>query len=122
MILEKDYSEKLLLHEHHVINGTAGRRLSEKYGLKVYLCLRHHEIEKESVHMNAEIAKILKQAAEITFIKRYSADMYRQVFGKSFLDDVPDDRLENWLKPKQKASGPIVGLRFVDTGLDSIDW
>ena len=28
--------------EHHVFFGTANRKLSEKYGLKVYLCAEHH--------------------------------------------------------------------------------
>ena len=26
------------LHEHHIFEGTARRKLSEKYDLKVYLC------------------------------------------------------------------------------------
>jgi len=122
MILNGDYSEKVFLHEHHVIFGTSGRSLAEMYGLKVYLCLGHHENEAESVHMNAEIAKILKQAPEITFIKRYSAEKFRQVFGKSYLGDIPDERLMKWIKPEKKSSAQIVGLQFVDTGLDEIDW
>lgn len=28
--------------EHHVMHGTANRKLSEHYGLKVYLCPYHH--------------------------------------------------------------------------------
>lgn len=36
-ILHGDYSIKPVREEHHVIGGTANRRLSEKYGLKVYL-------------------------------------------------------------------------------------
>lgn len=28
--------------EHHVMHGTANRRLAEHYGLKVYLCPYHH--------------------------------------------------------------------------------
>ena len=30
------------LEEHHIFAGTANRRISEKYGLKVWLCHRHH--------------------------------------------------------------------------------
>jgi hypothetical protein len=29
--------------EHHCIYGTANRKLSEKYGLKVYMCPYHQE-------------------------------------------------------------------------------
>lgn len=36
-----DYYRKTT-QEHHAIFGTAGRRLSERYGLKVYLCMEHH--------------------------------------------------------------------------------
>lgn len=122
MILNGDYSEKRILHEHHVIFGTSGRTLAEKYGLKVYLCLGHHENEKESVHMNAEIAKVLKQAAEVTFIKKYSAEMFRRVFGKSYLGDIPEERLKEWLEPKEESSNLAAGIQFVDTGLDEIDW
>lgn len=32
----------LNVEEHHVFFGTANRKLSEKYGLKVYLCAEHH--------------------------------------------------------------------------------
>lgn len=122
MILDKDYSEKQVLHEHHVIFGTSGRRLAEKYGLKVYLCFRHHENEAESVHMNAEIAKILKQAAEITFIKKYSAEMFRKVFGQSYIGDVPEEYITEWLKAPVEEKSPAAGIQFIDTGLDNLEW
>lgn len=122
IILNGDYSIKRVLHEHHVLFGTAGRQLAEKYGLKVYLCPGHHENEKESVHVNAEIAKILKQAAEITFIKKYSAEMFREVFGKSYVGDIPDERLQELLEPEKESSDPAAGIQFVDYGLDEMDW
>lgn len=31
------------LHSHHVLFGTANRKLAEQDGLKVYLCWEHHE-------------------------------------------------------------------------------
>ena len=38
------------LEEHHVMHGTANRRLSEHYGLKVWLCAEHHRTGKKAVH------------------------------------------------------------------------
>ncbi len=73
-------------YEHHVIYGTGRRRLSEQYGLKVYLCLHHHTEGPEAVHRNTEIDKILKQAAQITFERRYGPEKYMEAFGKSYLD------------------------------------
>lgn len=121
MILEKDYSEKAVLHEHHCIFGTAGRKMSEKYGLKVYLCVRHHETGKESVHQNAENANLLKAAAEITFIKRYSEQQFRQVFGRSYLADLPEKYQAGALLQKESPS-TAAGFRRTDTGLDGMDW
>lgn len=48
--LNHDYSEKGYLEEHHIFGGNPNRRLSEKYGLKVYLCPEHHRTSKEAVH------------------------------------------------------------------------
>lgn len=45
-----DYSEKTNLEEHHIFGGNPNRRLSEKYGLKVYLCPEHHRTSNEAVH------------------------------------------------------------------------
>lgn len=40
-LLYDDYSRKQTT-EHHVIHGTANRRVAEANGLKVYLCFQHH--------------------------------------------------------------------------------
>ena len=39
MLLRDDYNAREDLQEHHAMPGTANRRLSERYGLKVYLCI-----------------------------------------------------------------------------------
>ena len=53
------------LHEHHIFEGTARRKLSEKYGLKVYLCHRHHVTDtKYSIHSQKQLDLELKQLAQ----------------------------------------------------------
>ena len=69
---------------HHVIYGTAKRRLSDKYGLTVYLCHKHHTGE-EGVHLNPVLDKTLKQLAQKKFEEIYSRETFMNVFKKSYL-------------------------------------
>lgn len=68
-----------------MICGWANRRLSERYGLKVYLCLYHHTEGKESVHHNEQLLLELKKEAQIAFEKTYPELVFREVFGKNYL-------------------------------------
>lgn len=78
-----DYSHKAV-QEHHVIFGTANRKISEKYGLKVYLCLFHHTEGKEAVHRNAEMAVMLKIEAQREFKKKFPELDWISIFGKNY--------------------------------------
>ena len=69
---------------HHVIYGTAKRRLSDKYGLTVYLCHKHHTGE-EGVHSNPVLDRTLKQLAQKKFEEIYSRETFMNVFKKSYL-------------------------------------
>lgn len=69
---------------HHVMNGTANRKLSEKYGLTVWLCREHHTGDS-GVHKNRAKADALKRLAQIAFEARYSHDEWMQVFRKNYL-------------------------------------
>lgn len=115
MMLRSDYSVKQT-QEHHVIFGTANRKLSEKYGLKVYLCLEHHEEGKEAVHKNAKNALMVKKEAQKAFEKRWPELNFRQIFGKNYLDE--SDRQQE--PKKKKENGP--GFIFLDTDIGTIDW
>jgi len=79
-------------HEHHIMFGSADRKLSEHYGLKVYLCLGHHEMSKEAVHEDKEMNLILRRDAERAFIKKYSFEKWMEVFGKNYLDEYTPER------------------------------
>ncbi|MFG6334808.1 MAG: hypothetical protein K1W20_04955 [Lachnospiraceae bacterium] len=86
-LLHKDYSIKLIREEHHVMGGVANRKLSEKYGLKVYLDIEHHRYGPEAVHRNAEVAKLLHREAQKAFERTYPGLNFREVFGKNYLTD-----------------------------------
>lgn len=115
MMLHSDFSAKQT-QEHHVIFGTANRRLSEKYGLKVYLCLAHHEEGKEAVHKNATNALILKKNAQRAFEKRWPDLDFRKIFGKNFLDDA--DRQQ----ASKKEESSEQGFQFLNINIGEIEW
>ena len=75
------------LHRHHVFFGNPNRKLSEKYGLTVYLCLEHHEGDT-GVHHDRATDLQLKQFAQKTAMDYYgwSIDEFRQIFGKNYLE------------------------------------
>lgn len=83
--LNRDINPKIV-YEHHVIfGGTSGRKaLSEKYGLKVWLCLYHHTEGKEAVHNNHELARLLQAEAQETFEKRYPDLNFLKIFGMNY--------------------------------------
>lgn len=84
MLYLGDHSVKAV-QEHHVMFGTANRKLSEKYGLKVYLCIYHHTEGPDAVHNNAAIANRLKKIAQETFTREYPGKEWMQIFGKNYL-------------------------------------
>ncbi len=85
MLLNGDYDTRSSLQEHHVMPGTANRKLSEKYGLKVYLCLEHHTAGPEAVHNNARLQRMLQERAQTVFEGKYSREKWMEVFGRNFI-------------------------------------
>ena len=73
------------LERHHVMSGTANRKLAEQYGLCVWCCDFHHLDPKEGVQYNREKADALKRLAQIAFEAKYDHETWMQVFRKSYL-------------------------------------
>lgn len=75
------------LEEHHVYNGNPNRRLSEKYGLKVWLCHWCHNEPPNGVHFNAKANTHLKETAQQKAMEYYgwTKDQFRKIFGKNYL-------------------------------------
>ena len=86
-----DPSEKPYLEEHHIFEGMANRKLSEKHGLKVYLCKKHHtgdiEGSREAVHSKDQndFDIKLKQIAQMIFEQDHSRKEFMSIFGKNYL-------------------------------------
>ena len=71
------------LDEHHIFNGNPQRKLSEKYGAKIYLCRSCHE----QVHASADARLYLKQEAQRELMRIYGWNIedFREVFFKNYL-------------------------------------
>lgn len=73
------------LESHHAFGGAANRKLSERYGLKVWLCHWHHNEPPAGVHFNAENAELLHREGQKAFEQRYPALDFKAIFGKNYL-------------------------------------
>lgn len=74
------------LHMHHVFNG-ANRKLSEQYGLVIYLRADWHNMEKYSIHMDAALDRKVKAEIQQKAMEYYdwTVDDFIMIFGKSNL-------------------------------------
>lgn len=75
------------LEEHHIFGGNPNRKLSEKHGLKVWLCHYCHNEPPNGVHHNRANALKLKAEGQQAAMLYYgwNEDTFRQVFGKNYL-------------------------------------
>lgn len=72
------------LERHHIVFGTANRRLSEKYGLVVSLCPYCHR-GRFGVHHNKDLDLKLKRIAQEAFTEEYPDLSFEQIFGRNYL-------------------------------------
>lgn len=75
------------LHEHHIIYGNGLRKLSEKYGLKVWLRADWHNMADYGVHFNKALDLELKQMAQRKAMEHYgwTVEQFIEIFGRSYL-------------------------------------
>ena len=68
--------------KHHLMSGTANRRLAEEDGLFIYLCPMCHQI----VHMDPKVNRTTKAFAEKLWRDYYgkSKEEFIKRYGKSF--------------------------------------
>lgn len=73
------------LHRHHIFAGS-DRALSEKYGLIVWLCARHHNMSSEGVHNNIALDRKLKAIAQRRAMKHYgwSVEDWLKIFRRNY--------------------------------------
>lgn len=72
------------LHKHHIFGG-ANRKLSEQYGLYVYLIPEYHNMSDKGVHFNREFALELKRYGQAKFEQEHSRDEFIRLFKRNYL-------------------------------------
>lgn len=75
------------LEEHHIFYGTSNRKLSEKYGLKVWLKSDLHKFNRYSVHGNPNngLDLRLKVMGQMIFEETYPDLDFIKIFGRNYL-------------------------------------
>lgn len=71
------------LEEHHILFGRGRRELSERYGLKVWLCHNHHNEPPLGVHYNPETRRELEKAARAAFDAQHGEGSFDRIFGEN---------------------------------------
>ena len=69
-------------HHQHVFGGTANRKISDKYGLWVWL---RHDIHKALHDRDKDLEISLKQDAQRAFEKIYSHEKFMELFRKNYI-------------------------------------
>lgn len=69
---------------HHIFGGVANRPISEKYGLKVWLCHEHHT-GAHGAQYDKEMNRTLKQDAQMAFEKQYPRKLWMELIRKNYL-------------------------------------
>ena len=72
------------VEEHHIFGGNPNRKLSEKYGLKVWLCHEHHT-GNTGVHFNADLMNEFHTLGQRAFERENPDKDFKEVFGKNYL-------------------------------------
>lgn len=73
------------LQLHHIFRGPY-RKMADKLGLTVFLCLHCHTGSNEAVHNNRELDLHLKRLGQEHYEKVYgSREDFRETFGRSYL-------------------------------------
>ncbi len=93
------------LHRHHIMFGTANRKLSEKFGLWCWLCPDHHEHGPAAVHRNRETDLYLKRLAQERFEELMSHDDWMRIFGRNYIETTKKE-------PKIETKGE--GFYFIE--------
>ena len=74
------------LHRHHVMFGSADRKISEETGLWVWLCAEYHHVYgPESAHGNRKVAEMLMRDGQQAFEKIHGHEEWMRLFGRNYL-------------------------------------
>lgn len=75
------------LHKHHIFEGAANRKLSERDGLWIWLRADWHNLSDYGVHFNKELDLKLKRIAQKKWQEYYNKtkEDFIKEYGKNYL-------------------------------------
>ena len=74
------------LERHHIMSGMANRKLSERFGIWVWLCGdKCHRGLEEGAQYNKEYNLELKRIAQEAFEKKYGHEKWMETFRKNYI-------------------------------------
>lgn len=72
--------------EHHIFGGVANRKISDRYGLTVYLCSNCHRIGANAVHKSKVVQNTLHKKGQRAFEDKVgSREDFFRLFMKNYL-------------------------------------
>ena len=72
------------LHLHHVFEGSANRKKSDKWGLTIWLIPEYHNMSNKGIHFDYNFDLRVKKYAQKKFIERYGYDKWMEEFHKDY--------------------------------------
>lgn len=71
---------------HHIFYGTAHRKLSDKYGLTIWLCNKDHR-ENNGIHFNHDLDLEIKKKCQLIAMSYYNwnIDDWFKIFRRSWI-------------------------------------
>ena len=87
ILLDDNWRVQGGLEEHHIFFSAHQRPLSEQYGLKVYLCRRHHQDGPLAVHKNQQVRRRLEAIGQQAFEERHGHRKFMEIFKKNYVEE-----------------------------------
>lgn len=75
------------LEEHHVFEGSANRKISEREGFKVYLCHYCHNEPPMGVHFNSKRSNFLKRMCQTEYERTHTRADFMRIIGRNYMED-----------------------------------
>ena len=72
------------LERHHIMSGTANRKISERYGVWCWLCHNCHTGTEGAQYIQAKNRR-LKELAQAQFEEIYGHQLWMELFRKNYL-------------------------------------
>lgn len=71
------------LHKHHIFGG-GRRKISEKWGLWIWLTGEYHNLSSHGIHFDAKLDRLVKTQCQQRFEELHGHGQWMKVIGKNY--------------------------------------